>query len=220
MLAAPEFLDRRADPRALRMPVHQPRPPALLGAEQIPVPPQHAVIPQFGFLQHLQVRIQIRLRKERRPVQPLHHLVFFVAPEIRPRHALQLERLDGARAFHVRPAAQIREIARVVQADRFAFGNVRQPFQLVRLAPPLHQLPHLFARLFLAHERQVFGHNLGHFRLDRRKVFFRQPMLQVEIIVKPVLGVRADIKQGVRPQPLNRRCHHMRRAVAHRLQTN
>ena len=80
-----------------------------------------------------------------------------------------------------------------------------------------HQVQHLFAGLFLAHEGGVFGDDLGHFGLDRGEILDRQAVLQVEIVVEPFGRVRTDVEQGIRPQAAHRGRHHVRRAVAHRL---
>jgi len=165
------------------------------------------------------VRVEVGRRQERGAVEALHHRVLLVAAEIRAGDGRQLEGLDRAGARHVGPAAQVGEVAAVVQADRLALGDVRQALQLVLLAALGHHVPDFRAGLFLAHEGGVFGDDLGHFGLDRGEILGRQAVLQVEIVVETVVRVRADVEEGIGPQAAHRGRHHVRRAVAHRFQT-
>ena len=77
-----------------------------------------AVVALLGFLDPLQVRLQIRLAEERGAVDALHRLVARVALPVRVRRAQQLERLQPAGRRHVRADAEVDE--RVAILDRVA----------------------------------------------------------------------------------------------------
>ena len=94
------------------------------------------VVALLGLLQHLEIRLKLRLVLESRAVDALELRVLLVPLVIGARHRSQLECTNVARPHHVRPGAQIQEIPVLEVGDRLALRNVRQVPSLNLLALP------------------------------------------------------------------------------------
>ena len=179
-----------------------------------------AVVAFLGLLQHLEVGLHLGLVLERRAVDALELRVFLVALVVRAGDAGELERADVAGAHHVRPGAEVNEVAVLEIGNLFAFGNVLQiaDLELARITGPLAQ-PAEPAALRVFHRLLACDNHLLedvvrldlflHLLFDLREVFRRDAMLQLHVVVKPVLHRRPGGKLRVRPQPQNGRGHHV-----------
>jgi len=116
----------------------------------------------------------------------------------------------------MRTTAQIREFTAGVQADGLARRNVVQTRQLEILPLGRKQLPGLLAADFAPLKGQLVPQHLLHRFFDILEVVIGQTMLQVEIIIKTVLGAGTDVEFGVWPERLHRCSHDMSGAVPHR----
>ena len=81
-----------------------------------------------------QVRVQLRLRRERGPVHALELRVALVAAPVGARERQHLERLDVAGALDVRAAAEVDEVAVLEVRDLLAFRDRLDDLDLVLLA--------------------------------------------------------------------------------------
>src|SRR4029077_5637382 len=72
---------------------------------------EFAVVALFPFLEHREVIVEFFLRFERRTVNALKLRIIFVALVISARDTGKFERADVSGAHHVRPGAEIDEVA-------------------------------------------------------------------------------------------------------------
>ena len=144
-------------------------------------------------------------------------------------HAGELERANVAGAHHVRPGAQINEIAVLVIGNWLAFGNVLQVpnFELARVARPLAQstepaglrvLDRLLTRDHFFLERMVRLNLLLHLLLDLRKIFGRDAVAEFHVVIKPILDWRAGGELGIGPEAQDGCSEHMGAGMADALQ--
>jgi len=123
----------------------------------------------------------------------------------------QLVCAHAARVVHVRPAAQVAEVALGVDRDGLVLGQRFDEFALERLA--FETVPRLEAVEFAALERDRLGDDLAHARLDGDEVLRRERAVDAEVVVEAVLDRRADAEGRGREQVLDRFRHHVRRRV-------
>ena len=202
--------------RPLVQPERRARRPPVEG-EQPQLFPELAVIALLRFLDALQVRLQLALAEERRPVDALHRLVARVALPIGVRRAQQLEALQLARARHVRADAEVDE--RVAILDRvagdlgLAFGLLFDQLDLQRLVLRREELARLVARHHLPLEGQVLRRQLLHLLLDALEVFGHERPLDHEVVEEALISRRADAALRAREQVGHRGREQVRRAV-------
>ena len=140
-----------------------------------------------------------------------------VAAPVGSRHGHELEGAQLARIVHVRAAAQIREGAVMVDAELFAaLRELVDEVELVRLV--LEHGTGLIFRDDAVLERAGRGHALTHEALDRAQIIGRERARQGEVVVEAVLDGRADAELPLGKQLEHGLGHHVRRAVAHRVQ--
>src|SRR5271168_438064 len=136
-----------------------------------------AVIAFFGLLEAGQVFLELFLVRPGRSVNPLQHLVARIAAPVSTGHLHELERLELARARHVRPAAQILPVALAVETDLLARRDRRDDLGFVVLADALEVLDGGIARQYPAVYFQVAPGNLRHALLDGGEVIARERRL-------------------------------------------
>src|SRR5438309_3390 len=123
-------------------PVMEPEQPQL--ATELPM------IALLGFLDLRQVRLQILVGEERRPVNALHRRVARVAFPVRIRGVEELERLQLSRGRHVRADTEVDEgfwiLDRVAGHLGLAFGLLLDQLYLQRLAALREERLGLLAR--------------------------------------------------------------------------
>src|SRR5208337_4902638 len=100
-----------------------------------------AMVAALRLLDHLEILVEGGLVLERRAVDALELRVALVALVVGAGHAGELERADVAGAHHVRPGAQVNEIAVLEISDLLALGNGFEvaDLELARIAWPLGQ---------------------------------------------------------------------------------
>ena len=115
------------------------------------------------------VLLELLLGRERGAVDALQPLVLLVALPVDGRRLEQLDRADLLQVAHVRPAAEVEELAVVVDRDRLAVGDVLEALDLEALAALAEEPRGLFARHLDALERAPLGEDLAHLRFDRAR---------------------------------------------------
>ena len=131
------------------------------------------MVAALGLFDLLQMLVELFLREERGGIQPLELGVVGVALPIGPGDREQLVRPDRLRAGHVRPAAEVDELALPIERHPGMVGQARvDVLDLVLLLEALADLQRLAARHFDPLERLIEVDDLLHLGFDRRKVFF------------------------------------------------
>ncbi len=118
-VAHPVF-HRLADQAALGMPEDQARARDLLDGEQVELLAQHAMIARLDLFQPLEVRVEILRVEEGGAIDALQLLVLLIAQPVRAGDGRHLERLHAAGRRHMRPAAEVGEVAVLVQRNLVA----------------------------------------------------------------------------------------------------
>ena len=165
-----------------------------------------AVVTLFGFLQHVDIFIQIRLFFKSGCIDALEHLVFFAAAPVCARNAHELDIFALARGFKVRTCAEIHKIALTIEANHGVFGQVANEFHLIGLILFLHEANSLLAGEFETLKRQVFGNYLCNFLFNLRKIFGAERNIRVKVVVEAVIDRRSDCKLDFRPKAFHGLC--------------
>ena len=160
--------------------------------EQVQLLADAPVVALLRLFETGQVFLQLRTRSPGGPVDSLQHLVAGIAAPVRARHLHELERLQFARARHVRSPAEVFPIALPVQADCLAGRDGTDDLGLVVLADALEVLDRCIARQHPPVHLDIPGRDLGHALLDRRQIVARERGLVREVVVKAVLDHRTD----------------------------
>ena len=82
------------------------------------------MIALLGFLEHREIIVEFLLGFECGAVNALELRILFVAFVVSARHVRELERADVSRAHHVRPGAEIDEIAVAIERNLLVRRNV------------------------------------------------------------------------------------------------
>ena len=208
--AAAHIADQRLEQApALGVPEHHAR-TFFLEVEQVEFTAELAVVALLGFLDLMQVGVEVFLLGPGGAVDAGQHRIVAVAAPIRARHLHQLEGgADLAGRGHVRAAAQIEPLALLVDLDRLVFRNGVDQLDLERLAVVGEHLLGFVAGPDFLGERFVARDDLAHLLLDRREVFRGERLVAEEVVVEAVLDGRADGHLGARPQALHRFGEHV-----------
>ena len=196
------------------MPEHQAR-RLFLQVEQALGLADAAVVALLGFLDALDVGLELLLIGPGGAVDALQLLVLRIPAPVRTRDPRELEGLEEARVRHVRAAAHVHVFLVVVQAHGGDLGpHVLDQAQLVVLAAGLEDLDDLRARGHLLDHVVVLGDQLAHALLDRGHVVRGERALGPDVVVEAVLDDRADHHLRVRVQLLDRMADQVRGRVA------
>ena len=160
------------------------------------------MVARAGLLEPLEVRVEVLLAEERRPVDPRQLRVLLVAAPVGAGERGELERLDRRRGLQVRAAAEVGEVALGVERDR-ALGGVDE-LDLVLLALGREPRPRLVGRDLLALPGAPLGELALHLGLDRLEVGVVDRRREVEVVVEAVLDRRPDRDLDARMQPAHR----------------
>ena len=174
-------------------------------------------------LEPLEVLGQLVLGRERGAVDAREHLAVRVAAPVGAGDARELERLRAAGAGRVRAAAEVVEVAVLVDADRrhaLVLDQVLDQLDLVRLVLAQEVLDRLAHRQLGAHERLVGLHVLLHLRFDLREVALVEGDAgrELEVVVEAVGDRRADRHLRARIELEHGLREHVRDVVAQQLQ--
>jgi hypothetical protein len=161
---------------ALRVPEDEARAGELLDGEQAERGAQLAMIAFLGFLQHLEVLLELVLGGPGRAVDALEHRVLLVAAPVGAGHGQELEVADLLGARRMAAAAQVGE-GRVRVVRELLVLELLEELELVLLAAALPILLGLLVGDFLALELVVALDDLEHLALDRLEVGFREAVL-------------------------------------------
>src|SRR5690606_4674475 len=188
-----QVIDERLEQRpALRVPEHR-ADGLLLEMEEVHLLADAPVIAPLGFLEALEVFLELLLVGPGRAVDALEHLVARVAAPVRARELRQLEASTQApRRRQVRPAAEVDEFALAVKADRLAGRDRRDDLGLVVLADALEELDGAITVPLLAHDLLVARDDLVHAGFDALDVLGRERLLTRKVVVEAVVDGRAD----------------------------
>ncbi len=180
--------------------------------------PRLAVVALLGFLDPVEVRVEVVLLRPRGAVDPLQHLVLRVAAPVRAGELHQLEHLELAGRRHVRSAAEVRELALGVERDVLVGRNRRDDLGLEVLADRLEVRDRVVARHRAPRHGLVLFRELGHLRLDRGEILRRERALVREVVVEAVLDDGADRHLRVGKELLDRVGEQVRRRMADHLE--
>ena len=198
--------------RPLGLPQWQARSHLVVKDEQLQLLAQCAVVALFGLLQHRQMVVEGFAGGKGRAVDPLQHLAALVAAPIGSSHAQELEVPDLSGAEHVRPPAQVDELAVFVKGQGLALFQVGEDLPFVGSVGD-----HLFR--FLTRnidplELVVLLDDPLHLALDFFQVLGRKRLGHVEIVVEAVVNGRTDRQLRVREEAQHGLRQHVRHAVA------
>src|SRR5258708_18774240 len=132
-LFAEPIFDDLANQAALGMPENQPRAGFFLNAEEIEFRAEFAVIAALGFLDAVEMRVQLFLREERHGVNALELGIAFLALPVSAGDVHELEHLDPIGGGNVRAAAKIDKFSGRVERDHRLGGFFFDKFALENL---------------------------------------------------------------------------------------
>ena len=197
------------------MPEDQARPGQVLDGEQVELLAQQAVVAALGFLNLIEIILKIFLREERSAVDALELGILLVAQPVGARDVQQLEGLDLAGGGDVGPAAEVEELAGLVDGDALVgLGELLDEVDLHEIALGAESLQGLVARQELARIRFVALYQLLHFLFDLFQVLGSERLFAVEVVEEAVLGRRAVAELGFRKQFQDGGGHEVGRGVA------
>ena len=183
-------------------------PGLLADGEQFELFAQDAVVALLRLLDMAQVRVEVFLRKECGTVEALQLLAAGVVLPVRAGDAQQLERADLAGVWDVRAAAQVDELALAVETDRRIFLQfLVDVFHLQRLIQVGDELPAVGDASLESLERLGRGDDLFHFGFDLGEVFLLDRSGRVDVVVKAVVGGRAERELSAGEQAHDRPGH-------------
>ena len=102
----------------------QPRADVIVEDEKLEFAPKLAMVALLRFLEHCEVIVEFLFGFERGAVNALELRILFVALVVRARDGGQLECADVSRAHHVRPGAEIDELAVAIKRNPFVGRDV------------------------------------------------------------------------------------------------
>ncbi len=161
-------------------------------AEQVELGAEFAVVTLLGFLQMVEVRLEVGLGGEGRAVDALEHGALLVAAPVGAGHGQELDRLDQARGRHVGTAAQVGERPVAIEGDLVAHDVLVHDFELVDLALGGEKRLGVGLGHGGAGKRHVGLDAFAHLGLDGFEVFRGEGALEGEIVVEAVFDGRAD----------------------------
>src|SRR5215469_9067308 len=165
------------------MPEDQPRSGQLLDRKQIQLLAQNAVVAFFGLLDVLKMVVELLLRKERRAINSLQLRILLIPQPIRTRDVEQLESLNLAGRWDMRPAAEIDKFPGTVDRNFFiGLGELLDEMALHEVAFFFKLRQPLVAWQKLARIRDVLLHKLLHLLLDLLKIFRRKWSRAIKVV--------------------------------------
>ena len=213
LLAHPVF-HLLADDAALGMPEDEPRSGQFLDGEQVELLAEHAMVAPLGFLHLVHVLVEIFLAEESGAVDALQLRILFLAEPVGAGDVQQLEGLDFAGRGNVRAAAEVDELAGLVERNLFVgLGEFLDEVALHEIAFGLEARQSLLARQKLARVGLVALHDLLHLLLDLLEVFGGKRRGAIEVVKESVLGGGAVSELGLGKKFKHGGGHEVRRRV-------
>ena len=127
----------------------------------------------LGFLDELDVLLELLVGRERHAVDPLEHLGLLVAAPVGPGDRDELERPDVRCPSQVRTAAQVIELPLVIQGNGVRI-HFLEHFYFIYLAFILESLDRIGFRYLFAGDLEVLPGDLSHLGLYLFEVFGNQ----------------------------------------------
>ena len=218
VLVPPHLLQAAAHRAQGGVPEHEARAGLPVGAEQIEVGPQLAVVPQLDLLEPLEVGRQLLLGPEGGPIDALHHRALLVAAPVGPGEVEQLEVELVLERVDVRSLAQVAPLRAVgavrVEGDLLVLGDQVEGLDLVLLAPALEDPPGLLAAHGALRDRWGALGDAPHLLLDLAQLLLGEGLRQIEVVVEPVLDRGPEAELHARVQLLDGRGHQVGHRVA------
>ena len=223
----PVLLDDGPDPGALGVPEDEPAAEVVVGAEEVELGAEPAMVALLGLLEHAEMVLELLLGGEDGPVDPLHLRAVLVALPVGARDREQLEVLEEAGRGDMGPEAEVGERPLPVDGDG-GVALLPDELDLEGLALFLEHADGLVLGQDEPLDRDVLPGDLLHPLLDLREVLGGEGGLAEEVVIEagldgradPGLGLRVEIEDGVGqevrgavPQDVDRNIVH----VAHSL---
>ncbi len=167
------------------------------------------MIALLRFLEHGEVVVEFLFGFERGAVNALQLRILFVALVVRARHAGELECADVSRAHHVRPGAEIDEIAAAIERNLFVRRNVFDDVELefarlgsfAQRGEPafLAERERFVARNFHALKRMIRFDLLFHLGFDFLEIIGRNAVRKIDVVIETVFHRRPGRELRFRP---------------------
>ena len=208
-----ELLHLAANGRPFRRQEGQPPANHFVDQEKIQLSAELAMITFGRLLQHLEVRLELLLRRERRPVDAGQLLVLLAALPVGAGNREQAEgtQLTGSR--DMRAQTEVDEVAGSIEAGGRVRDLVTDQFHLERLVQPLEEGHRLRPGDLLLHEGRRGLDDLAHARLDLRQVLGLEPLFEAEVVVEALIRRGSDTDHRARKEVEDCRRHHVRGRV-------
>ena len=204
-----------ADEAALGMPEDEAGAGELLNGEQVELLAEQAMVALLGFFELVEVVVELLLGVERRAVDALELRVLLVAQPVGSGDVEQLEGLDASGGRDVRAAAEVGELAGLVDRDFFiGLGELLDEVALHEVAFGLEALQAFGAGQKFARVGQVLLGELLHLLLDGGEVVGGEGLLAVEVVEESVLGGGAVAELGLGKEFEDGGGHQVRGGVA------
>ena len=191
VLVLPEILDQAAQLRPLGLPENEPGADFVADGEQLEFLAEAAMIALLGLFEVVEVFLEVLLVEEGGAIDALQHIAFFVTAPVGAGDTKQLEGLDERGVGQMRAAAEVGELAHLIEGDDFG-GQVFDEFDLEFLFLAGEFLDGGGAAQLRALKRQGGAHQFLHLRLDGGEVLRREGLVVEEVVVEAVFDGRAD----------------------------
>ena len=165
---------------------------SMIGREVAELSADLVVVAVLGFFQHIEMLLELLFLRECDAVYTGELLVVLIAAPVSAGAGRQLERLDETRRKEVRTGAEVGIFALLVEADRFALGQLVDELDLIGFAALLHILHSLVLRQGEALDAQVLLDDLLHLCFECRQGIRIERLVGIEIVVEAAVDRRTD----------------------------
>ncbi len=206
---AEEELEAEAEVRTLRKPERKSLSDLLGEGEELHFLADLAVVTLLGLLEEYEILVEHSLLREGNTVDTGEHMTVLVASPICACDSEELHGLDHGSVLEVRSAAEVGEVAVLVEGDG-AVLEVADEFALVLVALLGEVLESLGLADLGAYELLLLAGELDHLVLDGLEFGLNELMAaEIDVIVESVLDCRSDTELDARIESLESFCHKM-----------
>ena len=213
-----ELLHLVADGRPLGSQQRQAAAHHLVDQEEIEFLAQLAMVTFGRLLEHLEVRVELRLRRKGGAVDASQLLVLLAPLPVGAGNREQAEGAQFAGVRHMWPQAEVDEVTGPVEARRRLRDLLFDQLDLEWLVQALEQGDGFGPRHLLFDEGCRGLDDLVHARLDLGQRLREQAILEGEVVVEALVGGRPDADHRAGKEIEDRRRHDMRRRMAQGLE--
>ena len=225
----PPRLELLAHDREVRKPEDEARAELFVDPEKLEVSAERAMVAPLDLLELLQILVELFLGRPHRAVDPLELRVALVAAPVRPGDGEQLERADLTGSFHVRSAAEVDEVAVLVDGDlavpsaggvvlAVLSAELLDLFDLVVLTPLREEPDRVRSRHLAMLEGEVARDRGAHPLLDPGQVLIGERPRKVEVVVEAIGDRRAEAELRLREELQDRTGHNVRGRMPERIE--